>query len=51
MKKSSPSTLDAKTKAIDAAMRRAAKAAAAAARSSGTKLYYKRNGKLVAATP
>ena len=34
-----------------AAMRRAAKAAADRARATGTKLYYKRDGKLVAETP
>ena len=45
------SKLDPRTKAINAAMRRAAKSAAATARATGTKLYYKRNGKLVVATP
>ena len=51
MKTSVPSKLDARTKGINAAMRRAAKAAADRARATGTKLYYKRNGKLVAETP
>ena len=50
--KSSPSPkLDARTRGINAAMRRAAKTAAARARAAGTKLYYKRNGKLIVATP
>lgn len=49
--KSSTTKLDARTKAINAAMRRAAKSAAARARATGTKLYYVRNGKLVAETP
>lgn len=39
------------TKAINAAMRRAAKTAATRARAAGTKLYVIRNGKLVAETP
>ncbi len=43
--------LDARTKAINAAMRRAAKTAAARARASGTKLYVLRNGKVVAEAP
>lgn len=43
--------LDARTRGINAAMRRAAKAAAARAKATGTKLYYKRDGKLVAETP
>jgi hypothetical protein len=43
--------LDARTKAINAAMRRAAKVAAARARAAGTKLYVLRNGKVVAETP
>ena len=43
--------LDARTKGINAAMRRAAKVAAARARAAGTKLYVLRNGKLVAETP
>lgn len=43
--------LDPRTKAINVAMRRAAKAAAARARSAGTKLYVIRKGKLVAETP
>lgn len=51
MKKSAARKLDARTKAINAAMRRAAKVAAARARSTGTKLYYKRDGKIVAESP
>ncbi|MDP2137862.1 MAG: hypothetical protein Q8J74_08410 [Candidatus Didemnitutus sp.] len=43
--------LDARTKAINAAMRRAGKAAATRARAAGTKLYVMRNGKVVAETP
>jgi hypothetical protein len=43
--------LDARTKGIKAAMRRAAKAAAERARAAGTKLYVVRNGKIVAETP
>jgi hypothetical protein len=43
--------LDARTKAINAAMRRASKVAAARARTAGTKLYVIRNGKLVAEKP
>ncbi len=43
--------LDQRTKGINAAMRRAAKAAAARARAAGTKLYVIRDGKLVAETP
>jgi len=43
--------LDARTKAINAAMRRAAKVAAARARTAGTKLYVIRKGKLVAESP
>jgi hypothetical protein len=43
--------LDARTKAINAAMRRAAKTAAARARTAGTKLYVMRGGKLVAEKP
>jgi hypothetical protein len=45
------SVLDSRTKAINAAMRRAAKAAATRARAAGTKLYVMRNGKLVAESP
>lgn len=48
MKSAATLKLDARTKAINAAMRRAAKAAAARARATGTKIYYKRDGKLVA---
>ena len=43
--------LDARTTAINAAMRRAAKAAAARARAAGTKLYVMRDGKVVAESP
>ena len=43
--------LDARTKGINAAMRRAAKSAAKRARAAGTKLYVMRNGKIVAETP
>jgi hypothetical protein len=43
--------LDARTRDINAAMRRGAKAAAARARAAGTKLYYKRDSKLVAESP
>jgi hypothetical protein len=43
--------LDARTKGINAAMRRAAKAAANRARATGTKVYVMRNGKIVAETP
>ncbi len=45
------SALDSRTKAINAAMRRAAKVAAVRARTAGTKLYVIRNGKLVAEKP
>lgn len=44
-------SLDARTKAINAAMRRAAKTAATRARAAGTKLYVLRAGKIVAETP
>lgn len=43
--------LDARTKAINAAMHRAAKSAASRARAAGTKLYVLRNGKVVAERP
>jgi hypothetical protein len=43
--------LDARTKAINAAMRRAAKVAAVRARAAGTKLYVLRDGKVVAENP
>ena len=43
--------LDARTKAINAAMRRAARAAALRARHAGGKLYVKRAGRVVAETP
>jgi hypothetical protein len=45
------SPLDARTKGINAAMRRAGKAAAARARATGTKLYIVRNGKIIAESP
>ena len=51
MKSTLSPKLDVRTRGINAAMRRAAKVAAARARAAGTKLYYKRNGKLVAETP
>jgi hypothetical protein len=51
MKSPARKELDPRTKAINAAMRRAAKVAAARARAAGTKLYVMRNGKLVAETP
>jgi hypothetical protein len=41
-------TLDARTKGINAAMRRATKVAAARACAFGTKLYFMRDGKIVA---
>lgn len=44
-------SLDSRTKAINAAMKRAAKAAATRARAAGTKLYFMRNGKVVAEKP
>ena len=44
-------SLDPRTKAINAAMRRASKVAAVRARAAGTKLYVMRNGKLVAEKP
>jgi hypothetical protein len=43
--------LDARTKAINAAMRRASKAAAEKAKQYGTKLWVIRNGKLVGESP
>lgn len=43
--------LDARTKAINAAMRRAAKVAATRARAAGTKLYVLHDGKVVAESP
>lgn len=51
MKTASPRKLDARTKGINAAMRRAAKAAEVRARATGTKLYYVRNGRLVVESP
>ena len=50
MKSVATSKLDARTKGINAAMRRAGKAAARA-RAAGTKLYYVRDGKVVAENP
>ena len=50
--KSTASTkLDARTRGINAAFRRAAKVAATRARAAGTKLYNKRDRKLVAKSP
>lgn len=46
-----PAKLDARTKAINAAMRRAGKAAASRARIAGTKLYTMRAGRIIAETP
>jgi hypothetical protein len=43
--------LSPRTRAINAAMRRAAKQAAVRARAAGTKLYISRGGKVVAVTP
>jgi hypothetical protein len=43
--------LDARTRGINAAMRRAAKTAATRARAAGTKLYVMRKGKIVAEAP
>jgi hypothetical protein len=43
--------LDACTKGINAALRRATKVAAARARAFGTKLYFMRDGKIVAEDP
>jgi Arc/MetJ family transcription regulator len=43
--------LDSRTKAVNAAMRRAAKTAASRARAAGTKLHVMRNGKLVSEKP
>jgi len=51
MKSPTQAKLDARTKGINAAFRRATKVAAVRARSAGTKLYFVRNGKLVAETP
>ncbi|MDB6115345.1 MAG: hypothetical protein JWQ62_2290 [Lacunisphaera sp.] len=51
MKSTPPVKLDARTRGINAAFRRAAKVAAVRARAAGTKLYYKRDGKLVAESP
>ena len=47
----STTKLDARTRGINAAMRRVAKTVTARARAAGTKIYYRRNGKLVAETP
>lgn len=43
--------LDDRTKAINAAMRRAAKTAAVRARAAGTKLYVMRAGRIIAEQP
>ncbi|HKB56172.1 MAG TPA: hypothetical protein VKC51_01160 [Lacunisphaera sp.] len=51
MKSTASTKLDTRTRGINAAFRRAAKVAANRARAAGTKLYYKRDGKLVAETP
>jgi hypothetical protein len=51
MKTKPSAKLDARTRGINAAMRRAAKVAITRARAAGTKLYYKRDGKLVVETP
>ena len=51
MKSAPTAKLDARTRGINAAFRRAAKVAAKRARAAGTKLYYKRDGKLVAEAP
>jgi len=49
--KSKKPILDARTKGINAAMRRAAKVAAARAREAGTKLWFMRDGKIVGENP
>jgi len=51
MKSRATRKLDARTEGINTAMRRAAKVAANRARATGTKLYFMRDGKLVAETP
>lgn len=51
MKSAATRKLDARTKGINTAMRRAAKAAVIKARVHGTKLYVMRNGKIVALDP
>ena len=51
MKSSARPKLDARTKAINAAMRRAARVAAKRARAAGTKLYIMRNGRITAESP
>jgi hypothetical protein len=51
MKTSARIKLDARTKGINAAFRRATKVAADRARAAGTKLYFVRDGKLVAENP
>jgi hypothetical protein len=51
MKAAATLKLDARTKAISKAMRRAAKTAESIARATGTKLYHVRNGKLVIERP
>jgi len=47
----SSSRLDPRTKAINAAFRRAAKNAAARAKAAGTRLYTLKDGKIVAEQP
>ena len=49
--KSQKPILDARTKGINAAMRRAAKVATACARTAGTKLWFMRDGKIVGENP
>ncbi len=51
MKSVATSQLDARTKGINAAMRRAAKSAAARARATGPKLSFVRYGKLIVQSP
>lgn len=51
MKTASSSRIDARTKAITAAMRRVAKRVESTARATGTKLYHVRDGKLVVERP
>lgn len=51
MKSHATRKLDDRTKGINAAMRRAAKAAANRARATGTKLHFVRDGKFVAEAP
>lgn len=51
MKAAAARNLDPRTKAMLAAMRRAAKTARATARATGTKLCYMRDGKIVSEAP